>query len=173
MMQIKVDRKEMARLEKFTKMLSTKGATSLKGKMYTAANDFRNTVIRNMKQTPKDMTKSYGKRGHHPSKPGHPPAIDTSNAITSMYVRSTITGAEYFIYGAPYMEYHELGVTGSWTIKTKTAKVLSDGESFFGKEVTHPGLPKRPFAKPIIDRNQQKYRNLFDKAVFLLIESDR
>ncbi len=38
-------------------------------------------------------------------------------------------------------------------IRVKTAKVLTDGTTFFGKEVHHPGTAARPYFKPALDKS--------------------
>lgn len=163
--QMKINQKEINRLIKFNKMLETRTVHNLKNQMFKEAVQFRSGVIRSMKNTAKDYTRTYGVRGHHPSRPGYPPAIDTGNAIRTMQTRTTRTGAEYFIFGASYMEAHEFGVKHSWTIEAKNAKVLSDGVSFFGKKVEHPGLAERPFIRPLIEKSQRSWDKNFSRTV--------
>jgi HK97 gp10 family phage protein len=40
------------------------------------------------------------------------------------------------------------------TITVKTARVLSDGKTIFGKRVQHPGTQAQPFMRPAVDRNK-------------------
>lgn len=44
------------------------------------------------------------------------------------------------------------------TIKVKDAKALSNGQSFFGKEVQHPGTQAQPFLTPAFVKNKAKLR---------------
>lgn len=165
---MKVNKKEIDRLTKFMILMQSKTAMNLKKEMFKAANEFRNNVIRSMKNTAKDTTKNYprGNKVHYPSRVGFPPAIDTGNAINSMKVRGTAFGAEYYIFGAPYMEWHEFGINHQWSIKVKSKNILSDNKSFFGKEVVHPGLPERPFIRPQIRRSQKTWEKMFKKTVY-------
>lgn len=48
---------------------------------------------------------------------------------------------------APYVEFG----TRSHVINVKNAKVLSDGKSFFGKSVNHPGTPSQPHLQPSVE----------------------
>ena len=76
-------------------------------------------------------------------------------SIHSQYDPSSMTGkafvdAEY----APYVEYG----TAPHVIKIKDKKVLSDGKSFFGKEVHHPGNHAKPFFGPACDEAISQYK---------------
>ena len=71
-----------------------------------------------------------------------------------------IEGAVYSTSG--YGGYLEVG-TRPHTITVKKAKVLSDGENFFGKTVYHPGMNARPYFKPALDKNFNT--ELFTKRV--------
>jgi HK97 gp10 family phage protein len=62
------------------------------------------------------------------------------------------TNVEY----APHIEFG----TKAHTISVKSAKVLSDGKSIFGKTVKHPGTSAQPFLRPALDRNRQKINKL-------------
>jgi len=46
-----------------------------------------------------------------------------------------------------YAKYVEFG-TKPHIIRVKNAKVLTDGKTFFGKEVHHPGTKPEPFLRP-------------------------
>jgi len=39
-------------------------------------------------------------------------------------------------------------------ITVNKAKVLTDGHTFFGKSVNHPGFPAQPYLRPALDRNR-------------------
>jgi len=62
---------------------------------------------------------------------------------------SKIEGAVYSTSG--YGGYLETG-TGPHVIEVKNAKVLTDGKTFFGKKVQHPGTAPHPYIKPNVDR---------------------
>jgi len=49
-----------------------------------------------------------------------------------------------------YLAFKELG-TAPHTIRAKDKKVLSDGSTFFGKEIFHPGQKREPFLRPALD----------------------
>ena len=63
------------------------------------------------------------------------------------------TAVEY----APDVEYG----TKPHVIRVKTAKVLTNGKDFFGKEVQHPGTRAQPFLRPAIDENRGRIINMF------------
>jgi hypothetical protein len=50
------------------------------------------------------------------------------------------------LYYATWVEYG----TDEHPIKVKNAQVLTDGESFFGRAVVHPGTIEQPFMRPAI-----------------------
>jgi len=66
------------------------------------------------------------------------------------FAQEDLTGAVYSTSG--YGGFLEVG-TNPHIIRVKTAKVLTDGESFFGKEVHHPGTKPHPYFKPALDKN--------------------
>jgi len=78
------------RLDEITKDL-VEEAKSITGpinqSLFHWANEIRNYIIDSMKDTEVDSSKSY-KAGrakpHHPSMPGHPPAVDKGNLISSL-----------------------------------------------------------------------------------------
>jgi hypothetical protein len=53
--------------------------------------------------------------------------------------------------------------TGPHIIRAKNAKVLTDGKSFFGKEVNHPGTTAQPFMRPSIDFVKGKSLTIIQK----------
>ena len=57
---------------------------------------------------------------------------------------------------ADYAEAVELG-SRSHIIRVKNAKVLSDGERFFGKEVKHPGTKAQPFLFPAYEEERPNF----------------
>ncbi len=91
----------------------------------------------------------------------HSPKITGYNALSIKYEVSgigqnevvdpnKIQSAVYSTSG--YGGYLEVG-TEPHVIRVKTAKVLTDGKTFFGKEVNHPGTKPHPYFKPALDRN--------------------
>jgi recombination DNA repair RAD52 pathway protein len=48
-------------------------------------------------------------------------------------------------------------------ITVKNAQVLTDGKTFFGKSVNHPGFAAQPYLRPALDRNRDAKQ--VDKAV--------
>ena len=54
-----------------------------------------------------------------------------------------------------YGGYLEVG-TDPHIITVKTAKVLTDGEDFFGKSVQHPGTDPYPYFRPALDMHKDK-----------------
>ena len=63
---------------------------------------------------------------------------------------SLIKGSVFSTSG--YGGWLEVG-TAPHKISVKTAKVLTDGKTFFGKEVQHPGTAPHPYLKPALDMN--------------------
>ena len=61
-----------------------------------------------------------------------------------------IEGAVYSTSG--YGGWLEVG-TNPHLISVKTAKVLTDGKTFFGKQVRHPGTAPHPYFKPALDKS--------------------
>jgi phage gpG-like protein len=70
------------------------------------------------------------------------------------------TNVEY----APHVEYG----TKPHIITVKSAKVLTNGKSFFGKTVQHPGTAAQPFMRTALDDNRRhlvtRWRQLFRKT---------
>jgi hypothetical protein len=60
---------------------------------------------------------------------------------------------------APHIEYG----TSSYIIKAKNARSLSDGKSYFGKSVTHPGIDAQPFLRPSLALAQGKTLRTFEE----------
>lgn len=110
--------------------------------------DIRSNIIRKMRNTEKS-SRTYGKRQHRPSLPGNPPAIDSGRLVNSFEVNAT---ADYVEVGTnvEYAKYLQNG-TSAHIIKTRSASILSDGSTVFGKQVQHPGIKARPFLEPGIE----------------------
>jgi HK97 gp10 family phage protein len=62
---------------------------------------------------------------------------------------------------APHVEYG----TKAHEIKVKNAKVLTDGKSFFGKTVNHPGTTAQPFMRPALDNNRKNIEKLIGEFI--------
>ena len=114
------------------------------------------------------------------SRPGQPPAIQSGILRASIMTDVTVVGGvnvigkvgpdvDYIAAKAPtgtdvnYGLYMEIG-TVPHTIRVKKAKVLSDGSTFFGKQVSHPGTAPRPFLRPALKRTRRKINQIFRKA---------
>jgi hypothetical protein len=54
-----------------------------------------------------------------------------------------------------YGGYLEIG-TAPHVIRVRNASVLTDGTSFFGKEVNHPGTKARPYFRPALDLHSKE-----------------
>lgn len=78
--------------------------------------------------------------------------VDTGNNRRSIRyeVGPGLEGAVYSTSG--YGGWLEVG-TPPHVITVKTAKVLTDGKTFFGKSVNHPGTKPHPYFKPALDKN--------------------
>ncbi|MDQ1003967.1 HK97 gp10 family phage protein [Neobacillus niacini] len=50
-------------------------------------------------------------------------------------------------------------------IEVKDASILSDGNSFFGKEVNHPGSPAQPFLFPAWEEEKNQYIDELERAL--------
>jgi hypothetical protein len=66
---------------------------------------------------------------------------------------SALEAAMYSTSG--YGGYLETG-TAPHVITVKNAKVLTDGENFFGKSVNHPGMAAQPYFRPAFDMHSQE-----------------
>jgi phage gpG-like protein len=53
--------------------------------------------------------------------------------------------------------------TGPHKITVKNAKVLTDGKTFFGKSVNHPGTPAQPFLRPALDLAKGEMLTIIEK----------
>jgi HK97 gp10 family phage protein len=50
-------------------------------------------------------------------------------------------------------------------IAVKDSSTLSDGNSFFGKEVNHPGTPAQPFLFPAYEEEKNEYIDKLERAL--------
>jgi len=82
---------------------------------WNIAHRYRNEIIRKMRDTPRRADSSSKRTAaglrHRPSRPGHPPAIDSGNLIGSMRVGRIRGGAQYVIKGAKYAPILEAGAS--------------------------------------------------------------
>ena len=60
---------------------------------------------------------------------------------------------------APHVEFG----TRAHTINVKNASVLTNGKSFFGKTVNHPGTKAQPFLLPALVKNRNRIIEIFRK----------
>lgn len=63
-----------------------------------------------------------------------------------------------------YAQAVEFG-TSPHTISIKDKKVLSDGKTFFGKTVQHPGTAPQPFLNPALETNKSNIKKIFADAI--------
>lgn len=91
--------------------------------------------------------------------------VDQGNLKASIHTDIENKGLTALV-GTPvdYAPHVEFG-TRPHKIRTKKAKVLSNGKSFFGKEVNHPGTTAQPFLMPAFDRNKKKFVNAIRKVL--------
>lgn len=75
--------------------------------------------------------------------------VDTGALRQSITVGGDKIGGEVFSVfvdaGMDYAGLVEFGTTGPYTVRVKNAKVLTDGKSFFGKQVTIPKRKPQPY----------------------------
>lgn len=144
---------------KFVNKYSRTAVPAMKRELYTIARHHSSYVKRSMRNTPKDFSRTYGTAGHHPSKPGHPPADRTGNLTSKMHAEPRNYGAIWYIQDAKYAPWLEKGISHGWAISIRKKKALSDGITFFGTNTKHPGIKPRPFVGPALKRNQRHYNN--------------
>ena len=99
--------------------------------------------------------KKAEKTGSYRSKPGEPPRTQTGHLMKSVgsEMHKTLPiGRAGVTKSAPYGKYLEFG-TGPRTIRAKKAKILTDGKTFFGRVVKHPGIAPRPFLRPALKKS--------------------
>jgi hypothetical protein len=78
--------KEFKKIAKNLKKADESIQSNLNVEMKIIGNDLVNKIKMSMRNTQRDLTKSYikGNKIHHPSKKGQPPAIDTSDLVNSI-----------------------------------------------------------------------------------------
>jgi len=67
---------------------------------------------------------------------------------------------------APHVEYG----TRPHIITVRNAKVLSDGQTIFGKTVRHPGTAPQPFLRTGLDENKEKIQKKIRETLKAAIE---
>ena len=97
-----------------------------------------------MRDTSVDMDKTYGKRGHHPSLPGHAPAPDTGTLMRSVTHEVRTDGNEV------------IGVVGSTLRNPDYPKFLEYGTS---------KMKPRPWLSTAIERSQNFIVQAFQKIM--------
>lgn len=80
-------------------------------------------------------------------------------------IRSGVTGLTGQITAnAHYAPHVEFG-TRRHTITVRTARVLTDGVSIFGRKVRHPRTKRQPFMQPALHKNKDGINREFTSAV--------
>lgn len=94
-------------------------------------------------------------------------------AIRAKRVRTKKPGLAIYQVGARHPVAHliEFGVAPH-TIKAKRKKVMSDGSTFYGKTVKHPGFSAKPFLRPAFDQSAQKVLQAMNKKLMKDIEKE-
>lgn len=100
-----------------------------------------------MRDTAIDISKTYGKKGHHPSLPGNPPAVDTGT------LRRSIT---YEV-----DENNLVGYVGSNLKNPPYGAYLEFGTTKDGKQIIKP----RPWLKPATEKSMEKIKEIMAGAV--------
>ena len=104
-------------------------------------------AMEEMRDTAIDTSKTYGKKGHHPSLPGNPPAVDTGTlrrSITYQVDENELVGyVGSNLKDPPYGAYLEFGTTKD------------------GKHIIKP----RPWLKPATEKSMEKIKEIMAGAV--------
>ena len=102
---------EIKRLARETSLWDVKFKKSIDNTLVEIANKVRSRIILSMQQTTKaNWFYMRGKKKHHPSAPGHPPAIDSGELIRSITFDARNLQVEIgATTGAPYAEVLETG----------------------------------------------------------------
>lgn len=73
-----------------------------------------------------------------------------------------------------YAGYHEYGVPHSWTIRPKSAQVLAfewHGQQVFRRQVTHPALPERSFARAALKEIESQVAPVLTEEIAAALRS--
>ena len=104
-------------------------------------------AMEEMRDTAIDTSKTYGKKGHHPSLPGNPPAVDTGTlrrSVTYQVDENNLVGyVGSNLKNPPYGAYLEFGTTKD------------------GKQIIKP----RPWLKPATEKSMEKIKEIMAGAV--------
>ena len=104
-------------------------------------------AMEEMRDTAIDTSKTYGKKGHHPSLPGNPPAVDTGTlrrSVTYQVDENELVGyVGSNLKDPPYGAYLEFGTTKD------------------GKQIIKP----RPWLKPATEKSMDKIKEIMAGAV--------
>ena len=104
-------------------------------------------AMEEMRDTATDTSITYGKKGHHPSLPGNPPAVDTGT------LRRSIT---YEV-----DENNLVGYVGSNLKNPPYGAYLEFGTTKDGKQIIKP----RPWLKPATEKSMEKIKEIMAGAV--------
>lgn len=109
MIDIKIEGDEKTR--SYLKRFPSEGMRVVTDELWQISKDMRTDVIKSMRNTAKNYAMSYqrGRKVHHPSLPGYPPAIDTGELIGAIHLDRGRKWAQVYIHGAPYAEDLEEG----------------------------------------------------------------
>ena len=104
-------------------------------------------AMEEMRDTAIDTSRTYGKKGHHPSLPGNPPAVDTGTlrrSVTYQVDENNLVGyVGSNLKNPPYGAYLEFGTTKD------------------GKQIIKP----RPWLKPATEKSMEKIKEIMAGAV--------
>lgn len=73
--------------------------------------------------------------------------LDLAKSIEKDHISGDLEGRVWV--GTDYWAPNEYGAKPH-TIRVRDKQVLTDGETFFGTEVNHPGQPAQPFMRPAL-----------------------
>lgn len=97
----------------FMVALKTKGVEIVEDEIYKSVVDIRNDIIKSMRNTHRKFGTYYkvGKKrkGHKPSAPGFPPAINSGNLVNRIFVQRVVGGSWLYLENVIYSVYLEEG----------------------------------------------------------------
>ena len=138
----KVNEKSVAEFLKHIRMTQQNVVTELGKGIAKCCATIQREAQEEMRDTPLDFSKTYGKHGHHPSLPGNPPAVDTGT------LRRSIT------YSVD--EENLVGYVGS---------VLNDPPYEVYLEYGTSRMKPRPWLKPATEKSMEKIKEIMAGAV--------
>ena len=150
----KVEVKDFEKIAIQINGLGGKMREALLDEVESSAQKLRNRIVLSLKHTVTDPTRKYKRGGlwHYASKPGHPPAVDSSNMISSIRTDSEVSKGVAKIRvgswlnttkGDRYPAYLESGTRGSLGISSRR----SGGHSLGG------AVEARPWLEPALNKH--------------------